>query len=77
MKKRDLNFGLIGSGFMGRTHAFGISIANRVFDLPYNLHLKKIADVSESLASRAAQELSISQYTSKWKELIQDISYFF
>ena len=41
----DLNFGLIGSGFMGRTHAFGISIANRVFDLPYNLHLKKIADV--------------------------------
>ena len=74
MKKRDLNFGLIGSGFMGRTHAFGLSIANRVFDLPYNLHLKKIADVSEFLASKAAQELSISQYTSKWKELIQDPS---
>ena len=74
MKKKDLNFGLIGSGFMGRTHAFGISIANRVFDLPYNLNLKKIADVSECLASKASEELSISEYTGDWKELVHDSS---
>ena len=74
MKKKELNFGIIGSGFMGRTHAFGISIANRVFELPYNLRLKKIADVSDALASRAAEELSVPLYTSDWKELVQDSS---
>ena len=72
MKKKDLNFGLIGSGFMGKTHVFGLSMANRVFDLPFNLHLVKIADVSESVASQAASELGIMEHTGDWRTLIKD-----
>ena len=40
----------------------------------YNLNLRKIADASECLASRAAEELSVPLYTSDWKELVQDSS---
>ena len=74
MKKKELTFGVIGSGFMGKTHVFGISIANRVFNLPYNLNLKILADVSDVFAAKAAQELSVPHYTGDWKELIQDPS---
>ena len=72
MDKKKLNFGVIGSGFMGKTHVFGVSSANRVFDLPYNLQLAKIADVSESSAGQAASELGIDQYTGDWRDLITD-----
>ena len=34
MTKPKLRIGLIGSGFMGKAHAFGYSTAARVFDLP-------------------------------------------
>jgi predicted dehydrogenase len=51
---------------------FGISLANRVFDLPYNLHIAKIADVSESLAGQAASELGIDKHTGDWRDLITD-----
>ena len=72
MDKKKLNFGVIGSGFMGKTHVFGVSLANRVFDLRYNLHIAKIADVSESLAGQAASELGIDKYTGDWRDLITD-----
>ena len=72
MKKEDLNFGLIGSGFMGKTHVFGLSMANRVFDLPFNLQLVKIADASASEASQAASELGIMEHTDDWRTLIKD-----
>ena len=72
MDKKKLNFGVIGSGFMGKTHVFGVSLANRVFDLPYNLHIAKIADVSESLAGQAASELGIDKYCGDWRDLISD-----
>ena len=39
MTERKLRIGLIGSGFMGKTHAFGYSAAARVFELPYELEL--------------------------------------
>jgi predicted dehydrogenase len=72
MNKKQLNFGLIGSGFMGKTHIFGISLANRVFDLAFNLKVKKIADVSSVLAAKAASELGVKESTGDWRELVND-----
>ncbi len=71
-KRKELKFGLIGSGFMGRTHAFGVALANRVFDLPSRLRLVKIADASNELAEKAANELGFDDYTGNWKDLISD-----
>ena len=40
--KPTLNIGVVGSGFMGKTHVYGYAIADRVFDLPYKLNLISI-----------------------------------
>ena len=72
MGKKDLNFGIIGSGFMGKTHIFGISTANRVFDLPFNLRVTRIADSSSLLAAEAASKLGVKDFTGDWRELVND-----
>lgn len=42
--------GLIGSGFMGKTHALALANVNRVFDLPIEVQLHTLADVNVELA---------------------------
>ena len=46
MSKPRLRIGLIGSGFMGKAHAFGYAMAARVFDLPFEPELRTLADVT-------------------------------
>jgi predicted dehydrogenase len=70
--KGQLRIGLIGTGFMGKTHAFGFASAQRVFDLPYELVLHTVADRTDELASAAAQALGFQKASSDWKSLIAD-----
>lgn len=67
MTKRKLRVGLIGSGFMGRTHAFGYATASRVFDLPFQLELTCLADISDEAAAKAAEALGFARSTSNWR----------
>jgi predicted dehydrogenase len=57
MTKPKLRIGLIGGGFMGKLHAFGDATATRVFDLPYELELRMIADINDEAAKKAAAAL--------------------
>lgn len=50
-----LGIGLIGSGFMGKTHAFGFLNVGRVFSLPVEPELTLLADVDAERAARAAK----------------------
>ena len=59
--KPNLNIGVIGSGFMGKTHVYGFAIADRVFDLPYKLNLISIADVNSKVANSAAKKLGFQR----------------
>ena len=70
MTKPKLRIGLIGSGFMGKAHAFGYATATRVFDLPYELELHTIADVDNMAATKAASALGFSLATSDWRTLV-------
>ena len=70
--KRQLRIGLIGTGFMGKTHVFGFAAAERVFDLPYELVLHSVADRTDELASAAAQALGFQNASSDWRSLIAD-----
>lgn len=71
-KKSTLRLGLIGSGFMGKTHTFGFAAAARVFDLPYEVEMKTLADVSKPQAEAAAAALGFEQATDDWRTLISD-----
>ncbi|MGO4333962.1 Gfo/Idh/MocA family protein [Labrys sp. KB_33_2] len=70
--KRQLRIGLIGTGFMGKTHVFGFTAAQRVFDLPYELVLHTVADRTDDLATEAARTLGFAKSSSDWKSLVVD-----
>ncbi|MEM7198193.1 MAG: Gfo/Idh/MocA family oxidoreductase [Pseudomonadota bacterium] len=72
MTKSKLHIGLIGSGFMGRAHAFGYGIARQVFDLPAEICLHGLADYSEEHARAAAKDLGFRGHYASWQELIAD-----
>jgi predicted dehydrogenase len=70
MTKPKLRIGLIGSGFMGKAHAFGYSTAARAFDLPYELELNTLADINDEGAAKAAAALGFTRATSDWRALV-------
>ena len=72
MTKPKLRIGLIGSGFMGKAHAFGYTTAAKVFDLPYELELRTLADINDEAAAKAAAALGFSQATSDWRSIVVD-----
>jgi predicted dehydrogenase len=72
MTKPKLRIGLIGSGFMGKAHAFGYTSAARVFDLPYEVELHTLADISDEAAARAAAALGFARARSDWRALVAD-----
>ncbi len=72
MTKPKLRVGLIGSGFMGKAHAFGYAAAARVFDLPYEVELHTLADINDEAAAKAAAALGFARSTSGWRALVVD-----
>ena len=56
MPKKKLNIGLVGYGFMGRTHSNAFLKAPRFFDVPYEPVLKSVcarnADRVRSFAAK-------------------------
>ncbi len=71
-QKPKIGVGLIGSGFMGKSHALGFSTATRVFDLPFSIDLAVLADVNATLADRAAGTLGFRRSTGNWRDLLTD-----
>src|SRR6185437_2558442 len=70
--KPKLRVGLIGTGFMGKTHVFGFSAAPRVFDLPFDIVLQTVADRTRDLAEQAARTLGFNAATDDWHTMIAD-----
>lgn len=67
-----LGIGLIGSGFMGKTHALGFANAHRLFPLPVEPQLRLLADIDAERASHAAAALGFDRSTGDWRELVVD-----
>lgn len=70
--KPQLKIGLIGTGFMGRTHVFGFAAAPRVFDLPCDVVLHWVADRSDEFAAEAARRLGFANSSGDWKRLVAE-----
>ncbi len=69
-----MKVGLIGSGFMGKTHSFGFATAARVFELPISFEMETLADISMEQAEDARRALGFNRATDNWRDLVEDPS---
>ena len=69
---KTLRIGLIGSGFMGKAHAWGYRNVNAVFRMPVQPVLEILADATPELAASAARDLGFARSTGDWRELVAD-----
>ncbi len=68
----SLRIGLIGSGFMGKTHAIAFHALPVVFPATKKVVCEMVADATEELARHAARTLGFKRFTADWKELVSD-----
>jgi predicted dehydrogenase len=73
MRLKSLGIGLIGTGFMARTHSLAYT-ALPIYKWPLKILPEKIivADIVEELAAESAVRLGYKRYTKNWEEVIDD-----
>jgi predicted dehydrogenase len=67
-----LRIGLIGTGYIGRSHAIALSAVGTVFDEIEAPVLELVADVDDARAAAARRALSFRRATSDWRALVAD-----
>ena len=68
----SLGIGLIGTGYMGKCHALAWNAVAAVFGDVERPHLAVLAEASQDLAERKAQELGFARATGDWRSLVTD-----
>ena len=71
MPKQKLNVGLVGYGFMGRTHSNAYRQAPVFFDLPYSIGLKAVCARNPVRAQTFADTWGYESVESDWRKLIE------
>ena len=67
---KSLNIGLVGYGFMGRTHSNAFLQAPRFFDLPWKPALKAVAARNEERVKKFAENWGYESHTTDWRDLV-------
>ena len=70
-KKKDLNVGLVGYGFMGRTHSNAFLQAPRFFDVPYQPIPKAVCARNPDRVRGFAQNWGYQSVETDWRALVQ------
>src|SRR5918997_3569941 len=68
---KTLNIGLVGYGFMGRTHSNAFLQAPRYFDLPYRPVLKAVAARNADRVKAFAANWGYESYETDWRKLVE------
>ena len=71
---KALNVGIIGYGFMGRTHSNAYRRVCNFFDVPYEPVLKTICGLEENEAKAFADRWGYQSYVTDWRKVIDDKS---
>src|SRR5215475_2819 len=71
MSKKKLNIGLVGYGFMGRTHSNAFLQAGRYFDLPYSPTLKALCARNPERAQSFAGNWGYESVEADWRKLVE------
>ncbi|WP_423823549.1 Gfo/Idh/MocA family oxidoreductase [Salinisphaera sp. SPP-AMP-43] len=69
---RELRFGLIGAGFMGKAHALALHSVGATFGLDTRPVADMIATSSDASAAAAAKRLGFARHTGDWRQLVTD-----
>lgn len=69
---KPIRIGLVGSGFMGRSHAHAFRAVSGLFPLPVTPVLEVLADVNDAVAAKAAADLGFARSTGDWRALVAD-----
>ncbi len=67
-----LNIGLIGYGFMGRTHSNAYHKVTNFFDVPYEPVLHVVCGLVEADAKAFAEKWGYNSYTTDWHKVVED-----
>jgi predicted dehydrogenase len=70
MIKKHLNIGLVGYGFMGRTHSNAFLQASRFFDLPYQPVLKAVCARDPERVKSFAANWGYESAETDWRKLV-------
>lgn len=68
--KKKLNIGMIGYGFMGRTHSNAFRTAPHFFDLPYEPVLKTVCARNAEKAQTFADQWGYESVETDWRSVI-------
>jgi predicted dehydrogenase len=69
--KKELNIGIVGYGFMGRTHSNAFLQAPRFFDLPFKPVLKAVSARNADRARTFADNWGYQSIETDWRKLIE------
>jgi predicted dehydrogenase len=67
---KDLGVAILGTGFMGMTHAFAYRSVGGMFPHLPKARLVAIADVNEAAAGRAALQFGFEEATTDWRKAV-------
>ncbi len=68
--RKNLNIGLVGYGFMGRTHSNAYRKVNNFFDLQYRPRLKAVCGRNEENAKAFAEQWGYETVETDWRALV-------
>jgi predicted dehydrogenase len=71
MSKKQLNIGLVGYGFMGRTHSNAFLQAGRFFDLPFQPVLKAVCARNPERVQSFADNWGYESVETDWRKLVE------
>ncbi len=69
---RRIGIGLIGSGFMGRSHAIALRAVQGIFGADIAPSLEVLADIDAAAAQAAATSFGFARATADWHSLVAD-----
>jgi len=70
--RKNLNIGMIGYGFMARTHSNAHRRVGNFFDLEYQPVLKTVCGLVEAEAQAFADRWGYESWTTDWRRVVED-----